>query len=149
MVVINKNIFLIFYEILIFSFFNSHHILISSKIVIPFNFYNANPDKFLITYSENFLYTEILAGNYNSSPNGKEITIFLNLRNSEFLISPRKICPQTSFYNINDSTTYEYNNNLSQDSFYFYTDIKAKKTKKCEKIAFNYNKGNKNDFFCI
>ena len=148
MVAINKNIFIIFYEILIYIFFKSHHIFISSKIVIPFKFYNSNPDKFLINYSENFLYTDIFAGSYSSSSGRKKITIFLNLKSSEFLISPRKICPQTSFYNINDSISYEYKNNLSQDSFYFYTDIQAKKMKKCENIAFKYSKGNKNDIFC-
>ena len=149
MVVINKSIFIIFFQILIiYSFFNSHYIFVVSKIVIPFSFYNGNPDKFLINYSENFLYSEILAGSYNTSREGKKITIFLNLRNSEFLISPRKICPQISFYNINDSISYEYKNNLSQDSFYFYTDIQEKKIRKCENIAFNYQKGNKNEIFC-
>lgn len=142
-------IFKFFFKIFIINiFFNYHHIFISSKIVIPFRFYNSNPDTFTINYSDNFIYTEIKAGSYDSSPDGKKIIAFLNFKNSRFLISPRKVCPQTSFYNINDSLSYEYKNNISQDSFYFYTDIQTSSLKKFGNIPFSYNKGNRSNIFC-
>ena len=142
-------IFKILYKIFIINiFFDYHHIFISSKIVIPFSFYNSNPDAFIINYSDNVLYTEIKAGSYDSSPDGKKIITFLNFRNSQFLISPRTICPKSSFYNINDSLSYEYKNNISQDSFYLYTDIQTTSLKKFEKIPFSYTKGNRNNTFC-
>lgn len=142
-------IFKILYKIFILNIFvNYHHKFISSKIVIPFSFYNSNPDTFIINYSDNVLYTEVKAGSYDSSPDGKKIIIFLNFRNSQFLISPRTICPKSSFYNINDSLSYEYKNNISQDSFYLYTDIQTTSLKKFEKIPFSYTKGNRNNTFC-
>ena len=149
MVVTFKIICLSLFKLLLFSIFlNNHHIFIISKIVIPFSTYDSNPNSFIMSYSDNFLYSEITAGSYNSSPNGKKIAIFLNFRNYQFLISPRKICPSTSFYNIKDSLTYNSKDGLSYDNFYFYTDIQGSTMKKLEQIPFKYSEGTVNDIYC-
>ena len=144
-----KGIFNIFYFLfLIPILFNSHHIFILSKVVIPFSIYNPNQDSFIKNYEE-ITYAEINLGTYNSAQNGKTFTIFLNSRNSEFLIYPRKICPETSFYNKNDSLSYGTQNKFEYDSFYFYTDIGASLIKKYDKINFKYSDNNKkNNIFC-
>ena len=75
------------------------------------------------------------------------MVIFINLQKSIFSISDINICPSKSFYNKNGSTSYQNKNGLSQDSFYFYSDIQLskiekifniflKKMKKMEKIIF-------------
>ena len=138
-------------KLLLFFFFNNHHILFESKIVIPFSTYNnpnSNPNSFIINYSEDFLYTEITSGQYNSFPSGKKLAVFFSFRNSKFVISPREVCPSTSLYNVTDSVSYKYKDGLSHDTFYFYDDIKVTSLKRIEDITFKYsnftiNKANK------
>ena len=133
---------------IIYNFFHSHHIFASSKLVIPFSHYNFNSDSFVQNNLQYLIYTEIQAGTYDSFPQGKKMTIFLNMRKSNFLISDQKICPSTSFYNKNESTSYQFKNGLSQDSFYFYNDIQSSKIEKFNDISFIYKEENEKKIFC-
>ena len=138
-------------KLLLFFFFNNNHILFESKIVIPFSTYNnpnSNPNSFIINYSEDFLYTEITSGQYDSFPSGKKLAVFFSFRNSKFVISPREVCPSTSLYNVTDSLSYKYKDGLSHETFYFYDDMKVTSLKRIEDITFKYsnftiNKANK------
>ena len=142
-----RNIFNIFF--LVDIIFLCHHIFISSKIVIPFNYYNLNSDSFITNYLENLLYTEIQSGAYKSYPDGKKIGIFINLKKSTFIISNNKICPQSSFYNRNESLTYKnINKFLSEDSFYFYKDLETSSAQQCDYISFEYNENSEGNNFC-
>ena len=139
MVVLNKILFNIIFESLILSIFFYHHIFIQSKIVIPFNYYHNNIDSFIEKYTTDLLYSEIQSGSYSPSNNGKKMSIFLNLKNSRFFLSERKVCPLTSYYNKDESTSYKYDNKISYDTFYFYTDIQASSMKKYDEISFGYS----------
>ena len=142
-----NNFFNIFF--LINVIFHCHHIFISSKIVIPFNYFKLNSDSFIANYFQNSLYTEIQSGTYKSYPEGKKIGIFLNLKKSSFKISNYKICPQTSFYNRNESLTYKnISKFLSEDSFYFYNDIEPTSIQQCNYISFQYDEKNEGNNFC-
>jgi len=142
-----NNIFNIFF--LFNVIFHCHHIFISSKIVIPFNYFNLNSDSFITNHLQNTLYTEIQSGTYKSYSEGKKIGIFLNLKKCNFMISKNKICPQSSFYNRNESSTYKnIDKYLSEDSFYFYKDIEASSTQQCNYISFQYNEKNEGNNFC-
>ena len=148
MVELNKIIFNIIVKSLLFSIFTSHYIFTQSKIVIPFSYYNNNVDSFIDKYMKDILYSEIQSGSYSSSGNEKKMTIFLNLKNSNFLISTRKVCPQTSYYNKDESTSYKYENKISYDSFYFYTDVQASSIKKFDEVSFCYSDYNKSNNIC-
>ena len=149
MVAYNKsNLYTILNTFLFFTIFLSHHICVLSKIVIPFTHYNNNSESFVLKYSEDSIYSEIQSGSYSSFPDGKKIDIFFNLKTSKFLISPRKVCPQTSYYNKNESSSYAYKNSLSQDSFYFYTDLQTLVIKKYNEIAFSYSENKEKNIFC-
>ena len=143
----HNNIFILFF--LVNIIFDYHHIFISSKIVIPFKYFNLNSDSFITNYLENSLYTEIQSGTYKSYPEGKKIGIFFNLKKSTFIISNNKICPQSSFYNRNESSTYKNISKLiSEDSFYFYNDIEQSSIQQCNYISFEYNENNEGNNFC-
>jgi hypothetical protein len=60
------------------------------------------------------------------------------MKSSHFLIKTREVCPQTSYYNKNESTSYKYENKTSQDTFYFYNDIETSSLKKYDEISFGY-----------
>ena len=137
-----RNIFIIFVLIL------RPRIIISSKIVIPFNHYNLNSESFIQNNLENSIYSEIQVGTYNSFPEGKNIIMFLNTQKSISTISDLKICPSNSFYNKNESTSYQYKDGLSQDSFYLYNDIQLKKKEKLNEIKFEYKEENDKKIFC-
>ena len=143
----HSNILNIFF--LVNTIFYYHHIFISSKIVIPFTYFNLNSDSFIENYLENSLYTEIPSGTYASYPNGRKIGIFINMKRGTFLISKSKTCPQSSFYNRNESTTYKsIEKFLSEDSFYFYNDIESSSIKECKYISFKLNEINEGNNFC-
>ena len=145
--VLYTNIFNIFF--FVNAIFHYHHIFISSKIVIPFNYFNLNSDSYITNYLQNSLYTDIQSGTYKSYPEGKKIRIFLNLKKSIFIISNNKICPQSSFYNRNESSTYKnFSKYLSEDSFYFYNDIEASSTQQCNYINFQYTEKDEGNNFC-
>ena len=76
------------------------------------------------------------------------MVIFLNLQKSLFSISDLNICPLSSFYNKNESTSYQNKNGLSQDSFYFYSDIQLSKYVKINDIFFKYKEENGKNNFC-
>ena len=130
----------ILYNILIL--YSNHHLLISSKIIIPFGHYDSSPDSFIINYSDNFIYTEIQAGSYSSYPNGKKLGIFLSLKSNCFEITQRDICPSSSFYDKNNSLSYKYYSDFSHDNFYFSEEVKE--------IPFTYKEKytSENKFFC-
>ena len=148
MVAFYTSIFNINLKSFLFIIFLSHHIFILSKIVIPFYYYNNNNESFISKYSEDLVYTEIKSGSYSTSPDGKKLTIFFNLKNSKFLIKTREVCPQTSYYNKNESTSYKYENKTSQDSFYFYTDIQTSSLKKYDAISFGYSENDNINTIC-
>ena len=128
--------------------FLHQQVLVSLKVVIPFSHHNLNSESFIENNLENSIYSEIKAGTYNSFPEGKKIIIFLNLQKSIFSISDLNICPSKSFYNKNESTSYQNKNGLSKDSFYFYSDIKLSKIEKISDIFFKYKEENGKNNFC-
>ena len=134
--------------IIILVLFLHHKLIISSKIVIPFSHYNLNSESFIQNNFENSIYSEIQAGTYNSFPEGKKIIIFLNTQKNTFSISDLKSCPSNSFYNKNESKSYQYKNGLSQDSFYLYNDIKLEKKEKLNEINFEYKEKYDKKIFC-
>ena len=142
------NLYTLFYIFIIFVLILHPKIIISSKIVIPFNHYNLNSESFIQNNLENSIYSEIQAGTYNSFPEGKNIIMFLNTQKSISTISDLTICPSNSFYNKNESTSYQYKDGLSQDSFYLYNDIELKKKEKLNEIKFEYKEENDKKIFC-
>lgn len=90
----------------------------------------------------------MLSGTYKSYPEGRKIWVFLNLRKSTFTISENNICPQSSFYNSDESSTYtKISKYISKDSFYFYNDMEASSKNQCY-ISFQYNEKNEGSNLC-
>jgi len=148
MVHIKYNINIISNLFFIYTLFFHFQIISSSKIVIPFIHNNLNSDSFIQNNFENSIYSEIKYGTYNSYPSGKSIILFANLQQSILSIFNSKICPSNSFYNKSESTSYKYNNGLSQDSFYFYKDLELSKLEKFNNIVFKYQESNEPNNFC-
>lgn len=145
---IQKNINIISNLFLIYTLFFHFQIITPSKIVIPFNYFNSNSDSFIQNNFENLIYSEIKSGTYNSFPSGKSIILFANLQQSILSIFNSKICQSNSFYNKKESTSYKYNNGLSQDSFYFFRDLESTKSEKFNNIVFKYQENNESNNFC-
>ena len=148
MVHIKYNINIISNLFFIYTLFFHFQIIASSKIVIPFSYNNLHSDSFIQNNFENSIYSEIKYGTYNSYPSGKSIILFANLQQSILSIFNSKICPSNSFYNKSESTSYKYNNGLSQDSFYFYKDLELSKLEKFNNIVFKYQESNEPNNFC-
>ncbi len=148
MVHIKYNINIISNLFFIYTLFFHFQMISSSKIVIPFIHNNLNSDSFIQNNFENSIYSEIKYGTYNSYPSGKSIILFANLQQSILSIFNSKICPSNSFYNKSESTSYKYNNGLSQDSFYFYKDLELSKLEKFNNIVFKYQESNEPNNFC-
>ena len=148
MVHIKYNINIISNLFFIYTLFFHFQVISSSKIVIPFIHNNLNSDSFIQNNFENSIYSEIKYGTYNSYPSGKSIILFANLQQSILSIFNSKICPSNSFYNKSESTSYKYNNGLSQDSFYFYKDLELSKLEKFNNIVFKYQESNEPNNFC-
>ena len=148
MVHIKYNINIISNLFFIYTLFFHFQMISSSKIVIPFIHNNLNSDSFIQNNFENSIYSEIKYGTYNSYPSGKSIILFANLQQSILSIFNSKICPSNSFYNKSESTSYKYNNGLSQDSFYFYRDLELSKLEKFNNIVFKYQENNEPNNFC-
>ena len=137
-----SNIFIIY--ILFFHL----QIIFSLKVVIPFRHYNSNSDSFIQNNLENSIYTELKVGTYNNNPDSKSLILFINLQKSILSIKNLNICPSNSFYNKNESLSFQYINGLSQDSFYFYKDIQLSKEEKFDNIVFKYQETNEKNNFC-
>ena len=148
MVHIKYNINIISNLFFIYTLFFHFQMISSSKIVIPFIHNNLNSDSFIQNNFENSIYSEIKYGTYNSYQSGKSIILFANLQQSILSIFNSKICPSNSFYNKSESTSYKYNNGLSQDSFYFYKDLELSKLEKFNNIVFKYQESNEPNNFC-
>ena len=133
---------------IIYTLFFHLQIIFSLKVVIPFHHYNSNSDSFIQNNLENSIYTELKVGTYNNNPDSKSLILFINLQKSILSIKNLNICPTNSFYNKNESLSFQYINGLSQDSFYFYKDIQLSKEEKFDNIVFKYQETNEKNNFC-
>ena len=70
------------------------------------------------------------------------------MQKSILSIKNLNICPSNSFYNKNESISFQNINGLSQDSFYFYKDIQLSKEEKFDNIVFKYQETNEKNNFC-
>ena len=133
---------------IIYTLFFHLQIIFSLKVVIPFHHYNSNSDSFIQNNLENSIYTELKVGTYNNNPDSKSLILFINLQKSILSITNLNICPSNSFYNKNESISFQNINGLSQDSFYFYKDIQLSKEEKFDNIVFKYQETNEKNNFC-
>ena len=134
---------------IIYTLFFHLQIIFSLKVVIPFHHYNSNSDSFIQNNLENSIYTELKVGTYNNNnPESKSLILFINLQKSILSIKNLNICPSNSFYNKNESISFQNINGLSQDSFYFYKDIQLSKEEKFDNIVFKYQETNEKNNFC-
>ena len=133
---------------IIYSLFFHLQLIFSLKVVIPFHHYNSNSDSFIQNNLENSIYTELKVGTYNNNPDSKSLILFINLQKSILSITNLNICPSNSYYNKNESISFQNINGLSQDSFYFYKDIQLSKEEKFDNIVFKYQETNEKNNFC-
>ena len=133
---------------IIYTLFFHLQIIFSLKVVIPFDHYNSNSDSFIQNNLENSIYTELKVGTYNNNPDSKSLILFINLQKSILSITNLNICPSNSFYNKNESLSFQNINGLSQDSFYFYKDVRLSEEEKFDNIVFKYQETNEKNNFC-
>ena len=133
---------------IIYTLFFHLQIIFSLKVVIPFRHYNSNSDSFIQNNLENSIYTELKVGTYNNNPDSKSLILFINLQKSILSIKNLNKCPSNSFYNKNESLSFQNINGLSQDSFYFYKDVRLSEEEKFDNIVFKYQETNEKNNFC-